>query len=158
MRRKDREIKDFHDIVSVVDRCEIVRLAMVDHGRPYIVALNFGYLAGDGTLTLYMHSAAEGRKMDILKENPAVCFEMDCSFQITRDEIPCHWSAEHESVIGSGTIVFITEPTEKKAAMDAIMNHYGFEGVPEYNESTFRHTCLYKLVVDELSGKRNLKN
>ena len=43
MRRKDREIKNLDDIFSVVENCAVVHVAMVDDGRPYVVALNFGF-------------------------------------------------------------------------------------------------------------------
>ena len=35
---------------------------MVDHGKPYVVALNFGYERKGDSLVLYFHSACEGRK------------------------------------------------------------------------------------------------
>ncbi len=103
------------------------------------------------------HSAAEGRKIDIAKKNPYACFELDCSFKITPNEIPCKWSAEHESVIGYGHINFIQDEAEKKAAMDLIMQKYGFNGTPEYTPSMFANTVLYKLTAEEIIGKRNIK-
>ena len=50
--------------------------AMVDKGLPYVIPLNFGYKIEDNSLVLFFHSAREGRKIDILKEYNAVCFEM----------------------------------------------------------------------------------
>jgi nitroimidazol reductase NimA-like FMN-containing flavoprotein (pyridoxamine 5'-phosphate oxidase superfamily) len=157
MRRKDREVSDLNEIIKIVDKCEVVRLGLVDNGVPYIVPLNFGYEFNDQTLTMYFHSALEGRKIDILKTNPFVCFEMDCSLKITKHEIPCNWSAEHESVIGCGKVIFIEDDAGRKAAMDIIMKRYGFEGVPEYNENIFKKTAIYKLVADSITGKRNIK-
>ena len=158
MRRKDREIKDFQEIISIINQCEIIRLAMVDQGLPYIVPLNFGYSLDQDTLTLYMHSASTGRKIDILKQQPIVCFEMDRPFQITKDEIPCNWTYEQESIIGNGTVVFLDDIEEKKVAMHAIMKHYGYEGTPTYTPDVLEHTCLYKIIVEDISGKRNIKH
>ena len=42
MRRSDREIKDFDEIVKVLERCDAVRLAFNDGDIPYIVPLSFG--------------------------------------------------------------------------------------------------------------------
>ena len=42
MRRKDREITDFDEIVSIIKRCDVCRLALNDEEFPYIVPLNFG--------------------------------------------------------------------------------------------------------------------
>lgn len=157
MRRNDREVLELDDILKIVDKCEIVRLGMVDSGIPYIVPLNFGYEVIDDTLIMYFHSALEGRKIDILKTNPFVCFEMDCSLKIIKHEIPCKWSAEYESIIGYGNVSFIENADKKKKALDLIMNKYGFKGVPEYNQSIYQKTNMYKLIVDSMTGKRNIK-
>ncbi len=158
MRRAEREIKDFNDIAAVVERCQVVRLAMIDNNKPYIVPVNFGYTADEGRLTLYMHSAKTGRKMDILKNNPYVCFEMDCLINIVKGDIACSWTAENESVIGSGKVEFINDVHEKKAALDILMKRYGFAGTPVYNEKVLEKTCVYKITADEISGKRNIKH
>ncbi len=156
MRRKDREVLDLNEIMKIVGKCEVVRLGMVDNGVPYIVPLNFGYELRGETLTLYFHSALQGRKIGILKANPSACFEMDCSCKIIKEETPCEWSAEYESVIGYGNISFIENADERKSALDAVMRRYGFEGVLEYNEAVFQRTSLYKLVVDSMTCKRKV--
>lgn len=66
MRRKDREVKDMDGIFDIVERCNVVHLGMVDNGKPYVVALNFGYEREGNGLILYLHCAMEGRKIDIL--------------------------------------------------------------------------------------------
>ena len=71
MRRNDREL-DFPAILSLLDRCRIVRLAMIDGQEPYIVPLNYGYTCTDGQITLYCHSAKEGRKLDVMRANPHI--------------------------------------------------------------------------------------
>ena len=43
MRRKDREITDIEELLAVVSRCKVCRLAMAENNRPYVVPLNFGY-------------------------------------------------------------------------------------------------------------------
>lgn len=156
MRRHEREIRDFSEILSIIERSPVLRLGMVDDGEPYVVPLNFGYTSEDGLLTLYIHSATEGRKIDILKKSPRICFELDTSFNLIRHEFPCRWSAEYESVIGTGTVTFLTDSAEKKAALDHIMHRYGFEGHPLYNEQALERACLYKITVSQLTGKRNL--
>ena len=156
MRRKDREVTDIDELVSIINKCEVIRIAMIDNGKPYIVPLNFGFENVEKTI-FYFHSAAEGRKINILNENPYVCFELDCSFKIVTDEVACKWSAEHESIIGYGEISFIDNYSEKVQAMDCIMKKYGHIGKPIYNEAVFSKTILYKLVVSEITGKRNIR-
>ncbi|MBO5094338.1 MAG: pyridoxamine 5'-phosphate oxidase family protein, partial [Lachnospiraceae bacterium] len=62
MRRKDREVTDFDEIIKIVDACQIVRLGLADGDFPYIVPVNFAYQVQDGTLYLYIHGAMAGRK------------------------------------------------------------------------------------------------
>ena len=156
MRRRDREVTDLEEITKIINKCEILHLGLVDNGVPYVVPLNFSFAENGGQMSFFFHSALEGRKIDIMKRNPFVCFELDCFFKITEGDIPCEWSAEHESVIGYGEIQFIEGFDEKKAALDLIMKKYGFEGTPEYSPNVFSRTALYKLSVSEITGKRNV--
>ncbi len=156
MRRKDREVSNLEEILNIVDKCEVIRIGMHDGKEPYIVPLNYGYHINSNELYFYTHCASEGRKIDILHSNPNVCFEMDCSFNLSKHEIPCKWSAYHESVMGTGIVNIITSVDEKKFAMDCIMKRYGFEGMPVYEESVFKKTTLLQLKVSEIVGKQNL--
>ncbi|MCD7928882.1 MAG: pyridoxamine 5'-phosphate oxidase family protein [Clostridiales bacterium] len=154
MRRKDREITDFEELCALVERCQVIRLAMTDGETPYIVPLSFGWTAESGQLTLYFHSACEGRKLDLLRKNPLVCFEMDCAFQVRRDETPCRWGAAYASVIGTGKAEFLNDPAEKKKGLDALMAHYGWAGETAYDAGTLARTCVCKVTADTLTGKR----
>ena len=86
MRRKDRELKDMNAIFEVIKNCSVAHVAMVDGGKPYVVALNFGYDRDGDELVLYFHSAYDGKKTDILRKNPAVYFQMDCVNEFIRSE------------------------------------------------------------------------
>ena len=75
MRRSDREITDLNKIISIINDCKVIHLAMLDDGEPYLLPLNFGYTYEDGAFSFFCHSAREGRKLDILRKNPTVAFE-----------------------------------------------------------------------------------
>ena len=77
MRRKEREVTDIKEIREVLDSCKVCRLGIADEGGAYIVPLNYGYRLEDGVLTLYFHGAKEGKKLDLIRKNPEVGFEMD---------------------------------------------------------------------------------
>lgn len=55
MRRKDREISDFDEIIEVIKKCDVCRIALNDDGFPYVVPLNFGLDVQDGNVFLYFH-------------------------------------------------------------------------------------------------------
>jgi nitroimidazol reductase NimA-like FMN-containing flavoprotein (pyridoxamine 5'-phosphate oxidase superfamily) len=74
MRRKEREIREIKDLLDIIEKCKNCRLGLCDDNQPYIVPLNYGYAYRDSVLTLYFHSAKEGKKMDIIKRNNKACF------------------------------------------------------------------------------------
>ena len=83
MRRSDREIKDRAELLDVISRCDVCRLALNDEeGYPYILPLNFGEKDVDGQLTLYFHGAMEGKKYELMEKDPRASFEMDCSHEL----------------------------------------------------------------------------
>lgn len=155
MRRFDREIKEISEIVKIIDECEVLRIGMVEQGKPYIVPMNFGYVYEDNQLIFYFHSASAGRKMEIMQENPQVCFEMDCGLMIHPGEIRCTTTTEYKSVMGEGEVIFVDDPSEKKVALDKIMEKYGFTGPFEFNEHVFRVVRVGKIIVTSFTAKKN---
>ena len=80
MRRKDREITDFDEIVEIIKKCDACRLAFNDGDYPYIVPLNFGLNVVDGKqVELYFHCATKGTKLDLIRKDNRATFEMDCN-------------------------------------------------------------------------------
>ena len=79
MRRTGREITDRQELLDVMARCDVCRLALNDEsGYPYVVPLNFGMEERDGTLYLLFHGAMTGTKYDRMERDPRATFEMDC--------------------------------------------------------------------------------
>lgn len=151
MRRQDREITEVAEIISIIDRCKVIRLAMIDGDRPYLVPLNFGYSYTDKTFTFYCHSAPEGRKLDVLRENPAVFFEMDTDHALVSHEIACSHSYRFSSVMGDGRVRFL-EGEEKVGALEAIMIHQTgrkFDIAPEAAAGV----AVFAVEVSSLSAK-----
>ena len=79
MRRKDREIFGRDQIEPILQESKVCRIAMIADGKPYVIPMNFGYTWDDTDLTLYFHSGLKGKKIDALKADPHICFEMDTS-------------------------------------------------------------------------------
>lgn len=154
MRRKDREVTDITEIKDILDLCKTCHLAMVDNNMPYVIPLSYGYEMQDGTLTVYFHSAAEGKKIDILKNNKQVCFEMCCEgTPVFAKETPCNSGYYYSSVLGFGQVAFITSPQEKCDALNKIVLHQsGFSTniTPEQASSV----CVYKVTTTDYTGKR----
>jgi len=156
MRRVDREVVSFTEKLEIINKCKVCRIAMIDANKPYIVPLNFGYSVDDNTVTLFFHSAKEGRKVDVLRSNPVVCFEMDCENQLITADIPCKYGYAFESIIGNGNITFIEDVHEKMVALNMIMKHQTGKEFT-FDEKSVGSVLVYKLVVTDLSGKKKEK-
>lgn len=156
MRRSDREIKDFNEIIKVLEKCDAVRLALNDGDYPYIVPLSFGMQVEDGRLKLYFHSAGEGTKLDLIKRDPRASFEADCAHRLVFDEEKGSCTTEYESVTGRGVISFVTDEKQKTRALDVLMRHYREEGFG-YNPAVVPRTIVFVLDVKDICGKRRVK-
>ena len=113
MRRKDREIVDTKILDEIISSAQVCRLGLSDDNAPYIVPMCFGYK----DRSLYFHSAGDGKKIEIIKKNPNVCFEFDHNIEVLQAEKPCKWGMKYQSIIGHGKVVFIETLEEKKEAL-----------------------------------------
>lgn len=153
MRRTDREITDFNEILSIISDCKVIHLAMLDEdGLPYIIPLNFGFRCeGENALTLYCHSAAQGRKLELLRRDPRVSFELDCRGALQSAESACSFGYFYASVIGRGTVELL-EGAEKCAGLSALMRHMaGREDV--FTEEQARGVAVLAIRVTSLTAK-----
>lgn len=122
MRRKDREVTDENAIRSILDSARVVHLAMIDGDRPYVVPMHYGYTLENGRLTLYLHSAKEGRKLDILSKNSAVAFVLETDVSpVSGGDIPCKYGAAYASLMGEGRATILTDPAQKAAGLAILM-------------------------------------
>jgi uncharacterized protein len=151
MRRYDKEIKDQLVIDEILNRSEICRIGLVDDSMAYIVPLNYGYAEG----IIYMHSAPNGRKMEILKHNNRVSFEIEFASNIVRKDIACRWTAKYRSVMGQGVVEIISDAENKRKGMDIIMRKYGFEGDIVYDETSLSRMIILALKIEQIQGKQS---
>lgn len=150
MRKKEYEITDFSEIEKIFGSAWVCRLGLVDGRTPYIVPMNFGYR----DRALYFHTGHAGKKIDILRNNPLVCFEVDIDAAPIRSATACGWSMAYRSVVGTGTARFIEDATGKKEALDIIMAHYDDAGAWEYREQSFDKACIIRVEIETVAGRK----
>jgi nitroimidazol reductase NimA-like FMN-containing flavoprotein (pyridoxamine 5'-phosphate oxidase superfamily) len=150
MRRNEKAVTDPVAIEAIIAAARVCRLAMCDRGRPYVVPLCFGYQ----DRVFYFHSAAQGRKLDVLNANPRVCVELESDVTLQPADKPCEWGMGFNSVIAFGTARRVSDPDEKRRALDAIMNHYG-DGPWTYSEKVSAATVVIRVDVDEITAKHS---
>lgn len=153
MRRKDREVTNRDEIIEIMRKCDVCRLAFNDGEYPYIVPLNFGLFEENGSVVLYFHSAKEGRKLAAIDQNPKVGFEMDTGHKLITGQDACDCTMEYESVIGRGIIEILCD-SEKEAALGLLTTRYTNRTKHVFRKEVLAQTAVLKLTVQEMAGKR----
>ena len=121
MTRREFRITDECQICAILDTAKVVHLGLAVDNEPYVVPLNYGYTMEEGKLTLYMHGALQGKKLDMIRANPKVFFEMDCDRNPFAGEKPCQYGLAYSSVMGRGTARIVEDVEEKMKAMSVLM-------------------------------------
>lgn len=155
MRRSDREIKEYADIVSVIKSCDVCRLALNNEEYPYIIPLNFGFDDKNAAPALYFHSANEGTKLNLIRKDCRASFEMDCEHRLVPDYDKKMCTMEYESVIGQGIIKILSDD-EKMNALSILMRHYHHDDFP-INEKVLSMTTVFRLEIENMTAKRRVK-
>jgi len=151
MRRKNKEILDRDMINAKIKEADICRLAFCDGLIPYIVPMNFGYKDN----TLYFHSAKEGRKLDIIKKNNNICFEIECNVEVVKAEKPCEWTTKYYCIIGNGRAEFVEDYNEKVKALNIIMEKYSNQAEYEFTKELVNNLSIIKVEIIEVTGKKS---
>ena len=121
MTKRELQITDEGEIRAILDTAKVLHLGLCVDNEPYVVPMNYGYTMEEGKLTLYLHSAMAGKKLDMIRSNRKVFFEMDCNWQPFEGEKPCQYGLSYSSVMGRGTAVIVEDVEEKKKAMSLLM-------------------------------------
>ena len=157
MRRKDREVTNINEIETILLQCKTCHVAMVEDGMPYVVPLSYGYKIFNGnTLELYFHSALEGKKIDILKKNNKVCFEMAYEGEAVHAETPCNSGYYFASIIGYGDVCFIDDIDKKCEALSIMFEHQSSKKVV-FTVGQTENICVFKIISSDFTGKRKIK-
>ena len=148
MRRNDKAITDKAEMISIIRRARVCRLAMCDGEQPYVVPMCFGLLDDH----IYFHCAAEGRKLDILRANPRVCVEFAIDQEIVPAPVSCKIGMRYRSVIGFGTAAIVESIEEKRRGLTAIVRQYA-EMTDIIPDEALARTVIIKVSIQELTGK-----
>jgi hypothetical protein len=151
MRRGDKEITDRKEIDAIIRSALVCRIAFADGDEPYVVPVSFGY----DSESLYIHTTKTGRKLDFIRANNRVCFELEANVSIQTDAVDaCKWTFAFESVIGYGTISELGTSEEKARGLNQIMLHYsGREW--DIDPPALSITRVWRIDIESVTGKRS---
>lgn len=150
VRRDDKLIRDLDGIREILRKGLVCHVAMVDEGMPYMVAMNYGFRDN----AIYLHAALEGRKIEILRKNPRVCFMVYTGSRLTTGPDACgDWTMKYRSVTGFGKATLIDKDEEKIPAMQILMDQYTTKGPFEFSAARLAQTMVIRIDIDEMTGK-----
>jgi hypothetical protein len=151
MRRKDKEITDIKEIEGIIKKAIYCRIGLVDGDEPYIVPVCFGYERN----ALYFHSASEGRKVELMRKNNKVCFEIDTDVEVVKPEEPsCDWTMKYRSVIGVGRAHILEGDEEKSYGLRLILKHYT-GGDFSFPKAELDSVLVARIDIESITGKKS---
>ncbi len=156
MRKLNKKITDQAVIIDLLNSCQVGRLGTIGRdGRPMIKPLNFAFREW----RIYFHCAREGEKLDDIRRDNRVCFEVDLPIAYVKGspENPCRAEYLYRSVIAQGSAHIVEDRTERLLALDCLMAKYQPEGgYGDYPEEKLALTCIVRMDIEEMWGKEDL--
>ena len=152
MTRREREVTDPIEMKRILDTAKILHLGLCYNNEPYVVAMNYGYTLENDELTLYLHGATMGKKLDMMRENPNVFFEMECDVIPFQGDVACKFGTSYSSIMGRGVASFITEPNEKATGLSLLMKTQTGKNF-DFNEKLVKVVSIIQIRVTDFTAK-----
>ena len=152
MTKRELQITDLQQIRAILDTAKVLRLGLAVNNEPYVVPMNYGYTMEEGRLTLYLHSAVRGKKLDMLRANPRVFFELDCDLKPFDGVKPCQYGLSYSSIMGRGEAVLVEDAEEKMKAMTVLMKTQTGRDF-SFNEELVSIVAVVRIDVAEYTAK-----
>ncbi len=152
------EIKSKEKIIEFLSSQQTGRISSIDeNGYPQIIPMNFVFIND----VVYMHSHIKGEKLENIKRNQKVGFEVDKSLEF----LPSYFSDPTDasladtlyiSVVIKGNASIVLDKEEKTTALNGLMKKYqpegGYEAIkPEMD--VLDEVVVIKIVPESLRGK-----
>lgn len=154
MQHRMKEFTMTDDAVNtLLKRAKVGRISTIGaDGYPYTVAVHFVALDG----RLYFHGLGQGEKLDNIKNNSKVCFEVDEYIRLMADDLktPCNADAEYESVVIRGDAVVLNDFTLEKKVLNEIIRKFTphLENMP-VPDARIKGTGVVQITPISITGK-----
>ena len=152
MTKREFQITAESRILSILDTAKVLRLGLAVDNEPYVVPMNYGYTMEDGRLVLYLHSAVRGKKLDMIRANPRVFFELDCDVTPFEGQVACQYGLTYSSIMGRGTARIVEDVEEKMQAMSILMKTQTRKEFT-FNERLVSIVAVIRIDVEEYTAK-----
>ncbi len=149
MRKANRQ-KDAQWSYEVFDKAPYMTLSMIrPDGTPYGLPLN---VVRKDNLTFYFHCAAEGEKIDCLRQNPIVSLSAVSRCTPKYEEVKNNFTEYYNSAIAIGRVEFVTDRAEKIEALRLLCERFLPQYMTHFNEAITRsleRTTIVKITLTE---------
>ena len=145
-------VTDPEQIRHILDSGKVLHLGLSVNDEPYVVPMNYGYTMEDGKLVIYLHSAVKGKKLEMVRTNPRVCFNIDCDRMPFEGRVPCQYGMVYSSILGRGTAALVEDPEDKMEAMSILMKTQPGKDFT-FNERLVSIVTVIRIDVTEYSAK-----
>ncbi len=147
--QKHRMEKESVDLLLA--RAMVGRISTInENGYPYTVAVHFVYENNK----IYFHGLSRGQKIDNIKRNSKVCFEVDEMKSLMLDNLDtaCKADTEYESVVILGSATILSDMEVRKSVLQAIVRKYAPD-LPDMPYTMINGTAVVEIVIEEMTGK-----
>ncbi|SFA88820.1 MULTISPECIES: pyridoxamine 5'-phosphate oxidase family protein [unclassified Bacillus (in: firmicutes)] len=160
IRQSKLEVNDQTKIETFLASMKTGYLGLSDEGSPYVIPLNFVYYMGD----IFIHGASEGRKVDIIRDNPSACFTVSEDMGTMTNPVPAKTDTAYMSVMLFGEIEYISDLVTATVIMQKMLDKYvpGYYNQPlasshvdKYRSSLGSKTAVFRLKTLHVSAKEN---
>jgi hypothetical protein len=149
MRRDEMEIRESDRLIEILNSEDVCRVGLNDKPYPYVVPMNFVYHEG----SIYFHSAASRKKMELLRQDGHVCFEVDHQESIVPGSAACSWGTKYHSIIGMGYAALVEGEESKIETLELLMQKYAGESDFEFTSEGLEHVAVVRISIHEMTGK-----
>ena len=102
----------------------------------------------------YLFAALQ--QLDIVKQNPNVCLELEAGVSLKTGGKACEWGMNFRSVIACGRAERVDEAEARRRALDLIMAHYA-PGQFDYGEAALAKIVVLQVKTTSMTGKRSAR-
>ena len=131
---------------------DVGRLGLAVDSEPYVVPINYTYVDG----RILVHCALEGRKLDIIRQNPNVCFEVSRQEGRPTPHAGDRCDSPFESVLCFGTARIVEDVDERRDLLNIFQERFSTPSKPREPISIERaENCgAVEITVVRMTGRR----
>lgn len=144
----DRQ-KGSEEAMDLIARAVFGHLATVtEDGHPYVIPVNHALRDG----RIYVHSAPEGHKLQNIKRDGRVCFEVSELVEIVPGELPCRYAAKYRSAVAFGRATILERSDARLDALKAIAIKYTGKDGP-FSPEDLERVAIVEITVESATFK-----